>query len=100
MYLIFKKVPAALKITVRFYGIAYDNTGIREWKPELDSSSNMENLLLLIGEKFPKLEDSLIEKGEIREYLSFSINNKDIMGLNGINTSLKEGDIVFVIPPI
>jgi molybdopterin converting factor small subunit len=34
------------------------------------------------------------------EYLVVSINNVDILGLDGVNTVLSKGDMVFVMPPI
>ena len=100
MYLIFKKVPTTLKITIRFYGIAYDNAGIREWSAELDEGSKVEGLLKLVAKKFPKLHELIFDEGVFRDYLAIAINNRDILGLDGINTRLEKGDLVFVMPPI
>ena len=90
-----------MKITVRFYGIAYDYTGLREWKPELEFGANILDLMKNIVLEFPKLRDLVYDDtGDYIEYLAVSINNVDILGLNGVNTLLSEGDVVFVMPPI
>lgn len=90
-----------MKITVRFYGIAFDNTGVREWYPELGSGARVIDLLGKMVEDYPKLSNLVYdESGAPREYLSISVNNVDILGLMGVNTPLQEEDIVLVMPPI
>jgi MoaD family protein len=89
-----------LKITIRFYGIAYENAGIREWSFELNEGSIVEDLLWVIVKEFPELNYLIFDKGTVIEYLAISINNRDIQGLDGINTRLNEGDRVFIMPPI
>ncbi len=90
-----------MKITVRFYGIAYDNTMIREWHSGLNEGANIGTLLRKVIEKFPKLSNLVYdEAGNHRDYFSISINNVDIQGLEGWDTPLSDGDIVFVMPPI
>jgi molybdopterin converting factor small subunit len=42
----------------------------------------------------------LDKEGKLSNYLSLAVNNVDILGLNGSETVLLEGDIVFVMPPI
>lgn len=90
-----------MRITVRFYGIAYENTGIREWRPELKEKSTIGTLLRFIAEQFPPMKSQVLDKeGKLSNYLSLAVNNVDILGLNGFETVLFEGDIVFVMPPI
>lgn len=90
-----------MKIAVRFYGIAYDYSAIREWSLEIKNKAVVLDLLRKIVEVFPALRDLVFdEKGVYMEYLVVSINNVDILGLDGVNTVLSEGDMVFVMPPI
>ncbi|TFH13361.1 MoaD/ThiS family protein [Candidatus Bathyarchaeota archaeon] len=99
--MIFKKGSNNLRITIRFYGIAYENTGTREWIPELKEKATIGTLLRLIVEQFPQLNSLVFDKeGRFSNYLSLAVNNVDILGLNGSETVLLEGDIVFVMPPI
>jgi molybdopterin synthase sulfur carrier subunit len=99
--LIFKKGPKDLKITVRFYGVAYEKTGIREWNPELPQGVKIMDLLKKMTKEYPKISSLVFdEKGAPIEYLSVSVNNVDILGLEGFETALHDGDTVLIMPPI
>jgi len=99
--LIFKKGPKDLKITVRFYGVAYDSSGLREWSPELAQGATIMDLMRKMTDKYSKLSSLVYdEKKMLIEYLSISVNNVDILGLKGFNTELHESDVVLVMPPI
>jgi molybdopterin converting factor small subunit len=99
--LIFKKGPKDLKITVRFYGVAYDSTGVREWSLVLPQGAKIMDLMRKVTEEHPKLSSLVYdEKGTLIEYLSISVNNVDILGLKGFNTELHESELVLVMPPI
>lgn len=88
-------------ISVRFYGIAYDYTKVREWHPETHEGVDVSQLLKLIVERFPNMNELVYDKQEkIRDYLGISINNRDIKSLEGYKTKLETGDMVFIIPPI
>ena len=89
-----------MKITVRFYGVAHDTTGTREWQPELPEGSKVIDMLDLIVETYPSLTELVYDEAGFRDYLAVSINNIDILGLSGVETILHEGDLVFVMPPI
>ena len=88
-------------ITVRFYGIAYEYTEIREWSHKMKNGAVVMELLRKIVDEFPALRDIVFdENGVYMNYLAVSINNVDILGLDGMNTVLSDGDMVFVMPPI
>ncbi|TRO55386.1 hypothetical protein E2P71_02770 [Candidatus Bathyarchaeota archaeon] len=90
-----------MKITVRFYGVAYDGSGVREWSPVLPQKAMIMDLMRKMTEEYPKLSSLVYdEKGTPIEYLSISVNNVDILGLKGFNTELHESDVVLVMPPI
>lgn len=88
-------------ITVRFYGVAYDMVGSRERSFNLEKKSSILDLLKLIIDVYPDLHDLVFnESSEFRDYLSIAVNNVAIQAINGVDTLLKNGDIVFVMPPI
>jgi MoaD family protein len=90
-----------LKITVRFYGVVYDTTDIREWQTELKEDSKIYDLLNNIALTFPELKELIYHGDELRkDYLVVSLNNEDITGLNGFDSSLSNGDTVSLMPPI
>jgi len=89
-----------LNIKVRFYGVAYEQTGVRKWYPDLPEGSNVEDLLDLMVGEYPELQEMVFDENVFRDYLAISINNVDILGLDGVHTVLKDCDVVFVMPPI
>ena len=90
-----------MKIAVRFYGVAYENTGVREWSPCLHQGANIIDLLDETVKRFPTLRDLVFDDdNSFRDYLAVSVNNVDILGLEGTSTVLSDGDVVFIMPPI
>ena len=89
-----------MNIKVRFYGVAFEKTGVREWYPAIRGGSKVEDLLDLMVGEYPELQEMVFDEDVFRDYLAISINNVDILGLHGVHTVLKDGDIVFVMPPI
>ncbi len=90
-----------MNVRVRFYGMVYDEVGTREWEIELVEDSTVNVLLSIIVERHPSLSGLVFdEEGVFREYLEIAVNHKDIVGLDGLETMLKEGDVVLIMPPI
>ncbi len=86
---------------VRFYGMAYDEVGTRELFMDLVEGSTVDDLLSIIVEKYPDLNNLVYDKeGVFREYLEVAVNKTDIIGLEGLETVLKESDTVLIMPPI
>jgi molybdopterin converting factor small subunit len=90
-----------LKINLRFYGVVYDITGIREWSTELNEGAKIHDLLNNVAIAFPELKELIYLRDELlKNYLEVSLNNEDIMGLNGFDSDLRDRDTVFLMPPI
>ena len=90
-----------MNVMVRFYGMAYDEVGTREIPMELVEGSTVNDLLSILVERYPSLTKLVFDdKGVFREYLEVAVNKTDIIGLNGLETVLKENDIVLIMPPI
>ncbi len=90
-----------MNVRVRFYGMVYDEVGTREWEIELVEDSTVNVLLSIIVERHPSLSGLVFdEEGVFREYLEIAVNHKYIVGLDGLETMLKEGDVVLIMPPI
>lgn len=90
-----------MNVRVRFYGMAYEEVGARELSIELTEGSTVDNLLSIIVEKYPDLTNLVYdEEGVFREYLEVAVNKTDIIGLNGLETTLSDGDTVLIMPPI
>ena len=81
--------------------MAYDEVGVREIPLELDEGSTVNNLLSTVVERYPSLTKLVYDdEGVFREYLEVAVNQTDIIGLDGLETVLNDGDTVLIMPPI
>ena len=46
----------------------------------------------------PELRDSVIEDGEVKEFVNVYVNGEEVSGLDGLDTRLEADDLVRVIP--
>ncbi len=81
--------------------MVYDEVGTREWEMEIGRDSTVNDLLSILVERHPPLSSMVFDdEGVFREYLEVAVNHTDIIGLNGPETVLQEGDVVLIMPPI
>ncbi len=65
------------------------------------TGGNIAELLESLETSCPGIKARLCDdQGEIRRFVNFYVNNEDIRFLEGINTSLEDGDEVSIIPAI
>lgn len=51
--------------------------------------------------QFPGIEKRLVDdKGELRRFINFYVNEEDIRFLDGKDTPIKDGDAVSIVPAI
>ena len=90
-----------MNVRVRVYGMVYEEVGTREWEMEIGRDSTVNELLSILVERHSPLSSMVFDdEGVFREYLEVAVNHTDIIGLNGLETVLNEGDIVLIMPPI
>lgn len=65
------------------------------------SGSTIAELLESLEKSCPGIKARLCdENGELRRFVNFYVNSEDIRFLDGIQTNLKDGDEVSIIPAI
>ena len=71
-------------------------------KDEVESNaSSISELVVDLEEQFPGIKDRLCEDdGTIRKFINIYVNDEDIRFLDGVNTKIKNEDIVSIIPAI
>jgi len=90
-----------LNVKVRFYGMAYDEVGTRELALELADGSTVDDLLSIIVQQYSDLTNLVYdEEGVFRGYLEVAVNQTNIIGLDGLETALNDGDTVLIMSPI
>ena len=69
---------------------------------ELDSDGkNVEEVLADLCSRFPELKQNLYEEeGSIRNFINIYVNDEDIRYVDGMQTGLKDGDRIQIVPSI
>jgi sulfur-carrier protein len=53
-----------------------------------------------VGAKYPALAQRLFDRGQVRRFINVYLNDEDIRSLSGLNTPVKEGDQLAIIPAV
>ncbi|WP_024015101.1 ubiquitin-like small modifier protein 1 [Aquifex aeolicus] len=54
-----------------------------------------------LEEQFPGIKERLVdENGELRKFVNLYVNDEDIRFLKGLDTELKDGDTLSIVPAI
>ncbi|MGB9677195.1 MAG: MoaD family protein [Candidatus Ratteibacteria bacterium] len=70
-------------------------------KEILVDGENIEELLKNIIKKYPQVKERIYdENGNLRRFINIYVNDEDIRFLEGEKTTLKDGDIISIIPAI
>lgn len=87
------------EVTLRVFGILAAVLGRKEAEAEGSILKEaLESLSTKYGEEFKiKILDS---EGNLRRHIRIYINGKDIRFLNQLNTPLKEGDELLILPAV
>jgi len=91
-----------MKITVKFFTTLREITGKKEDEIQLSSIITVKELLTRLSKKYGKqFVDYLYdERGNMRAYIQILINGRGIKDLQGLETKLKEGDVIAIFPPV
>ena len=84
-------------IKVRLFANIREITGERELFLDSTTVSGVLDLLTSIK---PDLRDVLFEDGALRPYITVLINGRNITEIDGVMSSLSEGDEVAIFPPV
>jgi molybdopterin synthase sulfur carrier subunit len=91
-----------MKVEVRFFTSLREITGKKVEEVQLQRSITVEELLTGFSKKYGRefMESLYDEEGKVHSYLSILVNGKSINVLQGLDTELKEGDTIAILPPV
>lgn len=88
-----------MRLKVRAFGDLMESLG-REKTVELDDGSKLKDLINILSLKTGTSKGHLgIYNGE-KQVINILINGRNIRTIDGVETILKEGDIVTFFPPV
>lgn len=94
-----------LKVSVRFFTTLKEFVGKKEETLEFSDEEvvTVNAVLKRLSERYGKGFDEYVfngETGEVKGFLQFLINGRSASTLDGLNTKLKNGDVLAIIPPV
>ena len=63
-------------------------------------SSNVGELLGSLEANYPGIGPQLMEDGALRRFVNIYLNDEDIRFLDGLETSLSDGDVLAILPAL
>jgi len=89
-----------VKVKAKIYGHLQNFFNQKEFEVELPDQSTLDNLITRIGEMYGKEKEMELRPRESAKFpLMIIVGNKDHRSLNGMNTSLQDGTVVYFMPP-
>jgi MoaD family protein len=89
-----------VRVEIKYYGLVFEATNVREEKVDLPENSSVRGLLQLLVLRYKKLKKYLYNNFQLVDYLMIAVNDVDIVSLDKYDTVLREGDKVYLMPPI
>ena len=91
-----------MKITVKIFGpkcFGLDTYDVITTVLEVRDSATVAEVMDALDRVYPGLKDKLLRNGVVVPMHDIWINGRSIDFLQGLDTVLKEGDVVQIIPP-
>jgi len=92
-----------MKIKVKFFALVRELTGTREEIVDLDDHATVRTLLAKLVEKYgAKFRDYIFDptSNQPKGHIQFLLDGRNITLMQGLDTSLKEGTSLAILPPV
>ncbi|WP_266078516.1 ubiquitin-like small modifier protein 1 [Haladaptatus caseinilyticus] len=86
-----------MELTLRFFANFREDVGQKELEREFPDDSTVGNVLESLTEEYGI---DVFEGGDLRPQISIMKNGKDVVHLDGRETSLSDGDKLSIFPPV
>ena len=98
-------MPLALRVSVRFFTSLREITGKKEEILQFSDSEKVtvDKILRTLSSQYGKgFVDYVYDAKthEVKGFLQFLINGKSASTIKGLQTELKDGDVLAIIPPV
>jgi molybdopterin synthase sulfur carrier subunit len=88
-------------VTARFFGQFKQISIEREIEYEIEKDISIDEFLIQVITQFPKMKELLFdENDQLHNWVSILKNGRNIKALEGIDTTLADGDILAIFPPV
>lgn len=89
-----------MEIDLRFFATYRDAVGQKERTRTVADGATVGDVLADLENDYDGLDERLLADGTIRPQLSVLKNGRNVMHMDGAETTLDDGDVVSVFPPV
>jgi molybdopterin synthase sulfur carrier subunit len=89
-----------MNVELRCFGPVREAVGAKVAERELAEGATVGDLLAELVEEAPELEGTLLDAGEVAESINVTVEGRNVRQLDGVATTLADGDVVRIAPPV
>lgn len=95
----------SLQVSVRFFTILREVTGKKEETLQFREEEKVTIAIILktLSDRYGKSFTEYVydpQTNSVKGFLQFFINGKSTSGLSGLETQLRDGDVLAIVPPV
>ncbi|KAB1187551.1 MULTISPECIES: ubiquitin-like small modifier protein 1 [Haloferax] len=89
-----------MELELRFFATFREAVGQKTIHWRVDDDSTVGDVLRSLEAEYDGLSGQLIEDGEVRPHVNILKNGREVVHLDGLETTLEDGDAMSVFPPV
>ncbi|KAB1198238.1 MULTISPECIES: ubiquitin-like small modifier protein 1 [Haloferax] len=89
-----------MELELRFFATFREVAGQKTVSWRADEGSTVGDVLRSLEAEYDGFSGELIEDGEVRPHVNVLKNGREVVHLDGLETSLEDGDKISVFPPV
>ncbi|QCJ46037.1 MULTISPECIES: ubiquitin-like small modifier protein 1 [Haloprofundus] len=89
-----------MQLELRFFATFREAVGQKTIEREYDGDRTVGDVLSALEAEFGGLEGQLLEDGDLRPQINVLKNGREVLHMEGIETTMEDGDTLSVFPPV
>ncbi|KAB1193270.1 MoaD family protein [Haloferax sp. MBLA0076] len=89
-----------MELELRFFATFREAVGQKTIHWRVDDDSKVGDVLHSLESEYDGLTGQLIEDGNVRPHVNVLRNGREVVHLDGLETTLEDGDTISVFPPV
>lgn len=89
-----------MRLTLRFFATFREAVGSKTVERQFADGSTVAEVLSTLEADYDGLAGALLDDGDLKPHINVLLNGREVLHLDGIETTLSEGDTLSVFPPV
>ena len=88
-----------MRVKVKLFATLRESTGVSQLDLEL-TGSKVADVIYTLVDMYPQLSSMLDSSGKLKKFYKVFLNGRDIDHIKGLDSPIKEGDVLAIFPPV